>query len=364
MSGITGYLLSSGVDLSYVFQRRTSTQITNVGLYNYDGVDLSSLFEPLGSGTALVNLTGYQVNVNGEYLDLTQLFLPIILPFTYTGSPTTTSLTGYNTVLTFTGAGTIRFSSSNTINILIIGGGGGGGAAAQGSSSAAGGGGAGGVGQGSFNAVLNITYTIGVGTGGTGMPPYSTNNRGGTGGQTSLTGDTVSITATGGGGGGSAAQQGGGGGSSTGGSFSTTAVGSTGGVGTATGATITYNTGFKGAVGVSNGGGGGGGGSSSIGTAASGTSGGAGGTGTTWTVNSIKYAGGGGGGATGTGTVGAGKDGGGNGGSKPLTTGYNGFDGTTFGSGGGGGGKYGSQPITSGGGGDGMSGVVILAFNV
>jgi hypothetical protein len=50
---LTGYLLSSGVDLSYVFQRRTSTQIENVGLYNYDGVDLSSLFEPLGSGVIL-----------------------------------------------------------------------------------------------------------------------------------------------------------------------------------------------------------------------------------------------------------------------------------------------------------------------
>jgi hypothetical protein len=75
MAGLTGYLTVDNVDLSYVFQPRTSTAISNTGYVTQNNVDLSQLFEPYVSGTQTIS-TGYVIysNVSNSFIDINNVF--------------------------------------------------------------------------------------------------------------------------------------------------------------------------------------------------------------------------------------------------------------------------------------------------
>jgi hypothetical protein len=98
-------------------------------------------------------------------------------------------------VVTFTGNGTISFTSSFNINIIAVGGGGGGAGGTASNSRGGGGGGGGGVGIiNSFTPTQATVFNISIGSGGVGS--------GGNGGNSSFTNNSTNyLTATGGGGG-------------------------------------------------------------------------------------------------------------------------------------------------------------------
>ena len=222
------------------------------------------------------------------------------------------------------------------VEALVVAGGGGGGAGSGGG----GGGGAGGL---LYNATQAITtgtaYTVTVGSGGAGS--YNTS---GTSGANSI---FSTLTSIGGGGGGWQSISGGNGGSGGGGATS----GSSGVAGTGT-----SGQGNNGGIGYTspNFGAGGGGGAGAVGINGTSSAGGNGGAGLSYSItgSATYYAGGGGGGKSTSATPGTGGlGGGGNGG---ATTGFNG----TANTGGGGGG--GSDDYVAGG--NGGSGVVVIAF--
>ena len=277
---------------------------------------------------------------------------------------TVTASNGYTFYKFTSGTGTITFPSNTTAQVLIVGGGGGGGGTAS-NNEGGGGGGAGGVGVGSLTFTSNITYSISIGNGGVGGIANGSTSFSTSGGNTTITGGTISETANGGGYGGHAwtYQTGGNGGSGGGGNGSGNNY--PGGTSTRGSGSLTYygNAGGSGPHFQS---GGGGGGATSIGTAGADNSGGNGGSGYTWTINGGVYGGGGGGGlegtsyaTLGTGTAGSSSGGGGNGGSSSVSA----VAGTAN-TGGGGGGAYGGSGGSGGTGGAGGSGVVIIAIRI
>ena len=86
-----------------------------------------------------------------------------------TGFYTITQDSIYNTIITFTGNGTITFCSNISVNYIVVGGGGGGGSGETnpGYATSSGGGGGGGVTYGTKN-FSNITYNLLIGSGGIG----------------------------------------------------------------------------------------------------------------------------------------------------------------------------------------------------
>jgi hypothetical protein len=227
----------------------------------------------------------------------------------------------YNTIITFTGDGSITFTSISSVQYLLVGGGGGGGAT---SSLSYGGGGGGQVKIGIFNIDFE-TFNITIGSGGAGR----SNATGLNGSNSSIISTSSTITSLGG--------------------FGSIANGNGGNSG-AGGAGGTFYNGFPPAPSTINGvnGGGGAGGSGQQALA---------GNGSLNNVNS-NY-GGGGGGGSGNGFIfgGIGVGGGGNGGDVSS----NGQNATPNTGGGGGGGGNAGFTLS---GGNGGSGVCIFYFNV
>jgi hypothetical protein len=260
------------------------------------------------------------------------------------------TVSGSNTIHTFTTSGTLSPLSSLTASYLIVAGGGGGGGAVN-DYTVGGGGGAGGLLTSTGVTIdTNSIYVVAVGAGGTGG---LFNALGTNGGNSSWS--MVSTTALGGGAGGAiasavAASGGSGGG---GGSAPSPAGGAgTSGQGNAGGAGVVHVSGRADEAG------GGGGGSGAVGTAGSVSTGGAGGVGTSSSISGTAtfYAGGGGGG--GSSVAGAGGNGGGGAG---VVYNGNGVDGTAL-TGGGGGGAARNNSAGSQTGGNGGSGVVIISY--
>ena len=251
---------------------------------------------------------------------------------------------------------TIANYNGEAYYLIVAGGGGGGGGYG-------GGGGAGGYrtnhGSTSITLTDGVTYTVTTGLGGAGTPSQTTG--GASGGNSSVTGTGVSISATGGGRAGTypsnAALNGGsGGGAHSVDTYSNNTIG-TGNAG-GSGGSPSIVEGYNGGLGAMDGSlypAGGGGGSGGLGGAGSGTSGGTGGIGkaNTITNSSVSYAGGGGGGIQVNGYGGSASSGGGAGGNPSSYHGYNGTDGL-------GGGGGGTAYQTGYNGGDGGNGVVIL----
>jgi|9_EtaG_2_1085328.scaffolds.fasta_scaffold04981_3 hypothetical protein len=242
------------------------------------------------------------------------------------------------------GAVVFETVQSYSANYLVVAGGAGGG---RGN---AGGGGAGGyltnVGGASIALTPGVVYTVTVGNGGTGRS--GSDNQGGAGQNSVLSGTGITtVTAIGGGGGGANGTSSGAG--ADGGSGGGANYNANGGSGTAP-------QGNDGGDGPGNGpayGGGGGGGAAATGANGSGSGGGAGGDGNANTItgSSVSYAAGGGGSVDSSGTLGPGGTGGGGTGGNNSTNATAGTVNT--GSGGGG-----SHQANSGAGG---SGIVILS---
>ena len=222
----------------------------------------------------------------------------------------------YNTILTFTGSGSILFYINTQINYIVVGGGAGGNDGSNSSNPLQGGGGGRGGGGGSvivsnFNSLANTTYSLTIGDGG-----YPNNN----GSSSFISSISTIVTASGGviGGGG---------------------IGGTGGAGVNGAAGLTGPIGSNGYGSGGGGGGGGGGFNSSNPNPSSGGSSGASS-----------------GGAGGNGGTGTGLDGGNGQTALPNTGGGGG--------GGGGGGSASTGGTYGGNGGGGGSGIIILKFNV
>ena len=255
---------------------------------------------------------------------------------------------------------TSRIASPTTFDALIVAGGGEGGGGYYG-----GGGGAGGVRQLSAISLTSNQATISVGLGGTGNAFGSGGNNGQNSSIAILNGTTY--TATGGGGGAgtpgnNSGNQASSGGSGGGGSLYATHVNGASGNAGASSPVEGYSggsgSGYPGQT-TSTGGGGGGGGAGGVGESVPGAAGkaGQGGIGITSTItgSSVNYGGGGGGGVwTGSQESGAGAAYGG--GRGAVDTNSAGLAGTANTGGGGGG----SAAVHSGG--DGGSGVVIIAY--
>jgi len=301
-------------------------------------------------------------------------------------SPTVTADTSSRpgwAVFSFTSPGSLVVASGNaTAEYLVIAGGGGGGNSAGG-----GGGGGGGGGYLSGSIPLSVgTYTIQVGGGGAGgvadpYPAPSVLQQGKNGTNSFITNPGISsITSFGGGGGApggntpNTSYPANPGGSGGGGGYSFPTTGQPGGFGLnpSTPAPelapfgLSFPYGFTQGYNGGNGegpypgaGGGGGGGAGGVGeTGGTSTRGGDGGVGETSAItgSSVTRAGGGGGAGWPSGQEGIGADGGGNGGTSSPPNGSPGTSNT----GGGGGGKYGGDPGFSGG--NGGSGIVIIAY--
>jgi len=284
---------------------------------------------------------------------------------TITGTYYTSTYQNYILYI-FTGNGTINLTNASTVTALIVGGGGGGGYGWLLSFEGGGGGGGGGVGYGTLSFASGVTYTITVGDGGTGGGIASSTTTATSGGNSSITGTSISETAYGGGYGGSnipnSGQGGGNGGSGGGG---TTGWGNAGyGTSTRGSGTLTY-IGTVGAIGNVGGGGGGGatvagtqppnGGFSTNSNSVNNSPGGQGGAGYTYALTNTVYGGGGGGGSGNYSLAAAGvggSGGGGKGGSQLSTAGTPG----TVNTGGGGGGGYANGGTGAAGG----SGIVVV----
>ncbi len=264
------------------------------------------------------------------------------------------TVSGSNTIHTFTTSGTLSPLSTLSTSYLIVAGGGGAGtgnvSGLQGG--AGGGGGAGGMLTGSGTTIdTNSIYIVTVGAGGA-AGTLSTSN--GSNGANSAFSAYATISVGGGGGGirnSSTGQAGSSGGSGGGGGFRQNAAGGAGTSGQGNAGGNSQSTNSSGVAG-----GGGGGGASATGQSSpSDNVGGNGGAGLASSISgsSVTYAGGGGGGSYGgaAGTGGAG--GGGNGNNSFGGTGTAGT--ANLGGGGGGGGDQGA-------GGSGGSGIVIISY--
>jgi len=270
-------------------------------------------------------------------------------PYTVTGSYNVSQNPNFNTIITFTGNGNIKFNESLSINMIIVGGGGGGGTSETNSAYAASSGGGGGgsvIYAANYSTIPNNIYTITVGAGGTcgaasGSFPAAQNGTNGASSKITLSGTDI-YTAIGGFGGlsGNAItiNQGGNGGNSGSGG-----LGGLGGGGT--------NSSYNGSPGINGGGGGG--------PFYSGAGGNGGASNTSVPIYGTYYGGGGGGGGGGYGVYGLGAGGGGNG-----SQGNSNAENADVNSGGGGGGGCYNFQTAAYLGGNGGSGVVILFFNV
>ena len=294
----------------------------------------------------------------------------------------------FNSYYVFTatsGTRTFKATKPTTIGIMIVGGGGGGGCTIGGLNEGGGGGGGGGIVLGTFPISANTTYTITIGTGGTGASVVGKTNTSTSmatdplnGKNSTFSGTGVSITAIGGGRGGYAPQSiisgcpgnpggSGGGGSGVGGAGT---AGSTNQFGILlTPATGTYqifgNAGGSARVasGPAGSAGGGGAGGSGESTSTNDGKGKNGGTAYLWSVTNIYYAGGGGGAsavspATGLGQGGGAGDGGYTTGTA-STSGSNATFGSTIGYGSGGGGGGSGRNVTGGKGAQGVCYILI-----
>lgn len=203
---ITNYLINNSnypanTDLINVFGKNSSI-VTNPNIltkYKYNTYDLSQIFvlvNPAFSGTA--PLTGYNTIINGTSYDLSKVFQQ---KFNYTITGQYTILN--DSIITFTGNGTITFGATYNINYILVGGGGGG---AGGQLAGGGAGGGGGGGQVLYSSTpISVTnglvFSITIGSGGAGgLGQKSTNvQTSGTNGSNSLfTYDSTTITALGG----------------------------------------------------------------------------------------------------------------------------------------------------------------------
>ena len=299
---------------------------------------------------------------------------------TTTGLAVDTSVSGYRIykyqLSDPTTAATFTFTTYKTISSLeyLVIAGGGGGAGAYG-----GGGGAGGMRYGSISNLGVATYTIGVGEGGTAGPAGYNSADGGQGGNSYISGGSITtITSTGGGGGANANGSASGNTGGSGGGGMDTNGGHGDGIndgGTFGTATYQGHDGGDGAGGPDYGSGGGGGAGNAGGNGNASGSGsvspaGDGGDGRIHTITggNVTYAAGGGGGmyTPGTGS----QDYGGTGGSNSIggdggninSSGYNGKQGTDHTGSGGGGATY--QSAYTHVGGRGGSGIVIVRFAV
>jgi hypothetical protein len=380
-SGITAYINTTSCSTTYV--SATSLTFTtppisagtyNIILYNTDGTNGTKpggiLFSSppiwitaagaLTSGTTNeVYSTSISATGTGITYSVTSGSLPTGLSLNsssgaITGTPTVANTFNFTITATNTynqttpRAFSIAVANVIPISYFTIAGGGSGGTGYYG-----GGGGAGGYVESTTNMLLGVTYTITVGTGGVGTTTQT--NRGGNGGNSSISGSGfTTITAIGGGGGGSRNADtangnaiGANGGSGGGSAYPPTSVG---GRGVYPGSAYLSQTrqGYDGApapvFGTDYGSGGGGAGA--VGQYQSGNSTVNGGIGVQSSITGTStYYGGGGGGAYGTGSGGTG------GGGNRNTAG-------TANTGGGGGGGTGNSTQ----GGNGGSGVVIIKY--
>jgi hypothetical protein len=340
-----------------VVENCIESALSNVCSVNIVGSTTVSVSEPVGSFEC--DESGYSGAINYTCEDgVFETFNACAIVSEATGenctggnSIDTTSVAG-STIHIFTSNGTLICSSTKTAQILVVGGGGGGG------KGGGGGGGAGGLVYDEIN-LLSDSYTINVGSGGIGGT--TTSSPGSNGVNSSLIGNSVSITAYGGGGGGpiyyvnpSSGGSGGGAGSDA---CSRLGGSATMGIGASAFGNSGGNSGGCGHSGGAGGGGAKTGGESTINYSSSSlASAGDGGQGMMIPItgSDIFYAGGGGGGYHNNANFGAGGLGGGGsgGGSSSVnpTSGTNGLGG------GGGGGK------ANGNGGNGGSGIVIVRY--
>ena len=374
-SGIIAYINTTSCSTTYVSATSltfttpaTSAGTYNIILYNTDGTNGTKpggiLFSPppiwvtsAGSLPVATNTEAYSTSVSatgtGITYSVTSGSLPTGLSLNsssgeITGTPTVASTFNFTITATNTynqttpRAFSIAVASVIPISYLVIAGGGSGGTGYYG-----GGGGAGGLLESTTTLSPNTTYTITIGTGGVGTT--SPTQRGGNGGNSSISGTGFStITTVGGGGGGSRnGDQSGGnsnganGGSGGGASFPS----SSGGVGIYPGSTYLNQArqGYDGGSTITAQYSHGGGGAGQIGhdQPTFGNRGGGDGVASTITGTSVYYAGGGGGalgaqtggqgGGGGTNTAGtANTGGGGGGGSGNGTQGGNGGSGVVF----------------------------------
>ena len=299
---------SNGVGASTIANRRAKNRLASVCLINNK---CFPCFNTLGQ------YNSYTGNPNG--------FIPCPppLPYSATGIFDVSSNSQYNTIIIFTGNGSITFTSISSVQYLLVGGGGGGGYSFP---NGGGGGGGGEVLTGFFNTEFE-TFDITIGKGGNGVTDSSAVQNG----SNSL---IISMTTTI---------------ASAGGLGSTGLNGGNSGAGGAGG--IYYSGSVNPPPSSVNGTNGGGGAAGSTSIVLAGNGG----------LNSVNpNYGGGGGGGSGNGFIsgGLGVGGGGNGGNTFLS----GQNGTPNRGGGGGGIGYAAQPNTSGG--NGGSGVCIFYFNV
>jgi hypothetical protein len=302
------------------------------GTFDTNALIISPNGNKLESGTSNLQLSGEREGITLTYIDSTQGWI---------------CSSGINEGTD--ALGPLAYS----IDFLVVGGGGAGGSSPV-SNSAAGGGGAGGYRTSTQTGITaGIVITVTVGDGGT----VVSNNVGGAGSTSSISGSGLTtITSAGGGGGGYNNVTGTSGGSGGGGG------GNIGPAGSGNTPSVSPSQGNNGATGV--GAGGGGGGATAVGVAGAAPTGGAGGAGTASSItgSSVTRAGGGGGGGQGGVGGAGGSGGGGKGGDQAgygpgVATGAAGTANT--GGGGGAASNTDTSPVL---GGNGGKGVVILSM--
>ena len=298
------------------------------------------------------NVVGGSVSTYAEvFIDDLKFYNNVTAIPDYDVKPKTTAIVnsynvGASTIITFNENGIFRPTSSYNIEYLVIGGGGAGGGNNNG-----GGGGAGGYRTATGFAVTAQSYTITVGSGGSGN---STAGQAQSGSDSTFS--TITSTGGGGGGGGNSNEAGSNGGSGGGAAYTTST--SSGGSGNTPSTTPSQgNNGGNGSNGTAYGGGGGGG-SGSVGANATTTVGGNGGSGTSSSItgNAVIRAAGGGGGSNAVSGGSSGSGGSGGGGNGAYATGSLAATNGTTNTGSGGGGCQSANTT----GGNGGSGIVIL----
>jgi hypothetical protein len=166
----TGFKISTGDDLSNLFQPRTTTKRADVGFIASDGRDISNWFETYTSGSTKAPETKYKIS---DGSDLNLLFKKIG-PYTATGatlSSGTINNISYNTILTYTSVSSNTFTAlvaNLVVNYYVVGGGGSGSFSSTTSYNyySGGGGGGGKCSQSSFIPTINTSYTISIGSAG------------------------------------------------------------------------------------------------------------------------------------------------------------------------------------------------------
>ena len=157
MSGLTGFIASNGLDLSYIFQ-------------------------PYSSGTNPT--TNYITNMNGPAQDLSNIFQPLseYTPYTVTNNDASIDITNdisnnlYNISIGkhyTSGTVTIQFLQPITATVMLVGGGGG--CVSTGAfSQSFGGGGGGETLFFSYNFIVDVSYSFFLGSGAHGNPSSTT----------------------------------------------------------------------------------------------------------------------------------------------------------------------------------------------